>query len=60
MLAMNTIEQRIHDVLETKRQLFNELFSQADTPKDLKLSQKEIFGLFNLSMPDYKQHGKAA
>ncbi len=54
MLAMNTIEQRIHEVLETKRQLFNELFSQTGTPRDLKLSQKEIFGLFNLQSPDYK------
>ncbi len=60
MLTMNTIEQRIHDVLEAKRQLFNELFSQAGTPRDLKLSQKEIFGLFNLNVPDFKPHGKAA
>jgi SNF2 family DNA or RNA helicase len=60
MLAMNTIEQRIHNVLETKRQLVNELFSQAGTPQGLKLSQKEIFGLFNLSVRDFKPHGKAA
>ncbi len=60
MLAMNTIEQRIHDVLEAKRELFNELFSQTETPRGLKLSQKEIFGLFNLNVPDFKPHGKAA
>jgi SNF2 family DNA or RNA helicase len=60
MLAMNTIEQRIHEVLEAKRQLFNELFSQTGTPRDLKLSQKEIFGLFNLNVPAFKPHEKAA
>lgn len=60
MLVMNTIEQRIHNVLEAKRELVAELFSQAGTPQGLKLSQKEIFGLFNLNVRDFKPHGKAA
>ena len=60
MMAMNTIEQRINDILEVKRQLFNELFANTGTPKNLKLSQKEIFGLFNLNVPEFKSHAKAA
>ncbi|MFO0924037.1 MAG: DEAD/DEAH box helicase [Pirellulales bacterium] len=51
MTSMGTIEQRIHDVLEEKRELFNTLFAEAGTPRNLGLSQKEIFGLFNLKMP---------
>ena len=51
MMALNTIEQRIHNVLEEKRQLINTLFEETGTPKGLGLNQKEIFSLFNLSVP---------
>ncbi len=51
MMAANTIEQRIHGVLEEKRALFNQLFADADAPRNTGLSQQEIFGLFNLSTP---------
>jgi SNF2 family DNA or RNA helicase len=52
MMTLDTIEQRIHLVLEEKRQLINTLFEETGTPKGLGLSQKEIFGLFNLSVPE--------
>jgi SNF2 family DNA or RNA helicase len=54
MMAADTIEQRIHDVLEEKRELFNQLFAEADGPRTSGLSQQEIFGLFNLDIPRRK------
>lgn len=55
MMAADTIEQRIHNVLEEKRELFNQLFAEADTgPRNAGLNQQEIFGLFNLSLPRKK------
>lgn len=59
MMSVDTIEQRIHDVLEEKRQLFNSLFADNAAPRNLGLSQKEIFGLFGLSIPTAKNQ-KAA
>ncbi len=38
MMAANTIEQRIHDVLEKKRELFNQLFADSDGPASAGLS----------------------
>jgi hypothetical protein len=51
-LALGTIEERINQVLEEKRELFETILSNADTPKKLGLSQREIFGLFKLHTPD--------
>ena len=51
MMAAETIEQRIHEVLEQKRELFNQLFAEAGSPRTTGLSQQEIFGLFKLSTP---------
>lgn len=56
MMTTGTIEQRIHDVLEQKRHLFNQLFAEAGPPKTVGLSHDEIFGLFNLSVPKAKKH----
>lgn len=56
MIAMNTIEQRIHEVLEQKRELFNQLFAQAGPPRSTGLSQEEIFGLFKLTVPKHKKY----
>jgi SNF2 family DNA or RNA helicase len=56
MIATNTIEQQIHDVLEQKRELFNQLFADAGPPRSSGLSQEEIFGLFKLSVPKHKKH----
>ncbi|TWT81096.1 ATP-dependent helicase HepA [Planctomycetes bacterium CA13] len=52
MLAMNTIEQRIADVLAQKRQMFDTLFSDQAAPVGGgSLSREEIFGLFDLRAP---------
>lgn len=51
MLVAGTIEERIHRVLDEKRELFNSLFAEAGTPSSLGLNQSEIFGLFNLKVP---------
>ena len=56
MMAADTIEQRIHDVLEQKRELFNQLFADAGPPQSAGLTQEEIFGLFNLSIPKPVKH----
>ena len=58
MMAANTIEQRINDVLEKKRELFNQLFADTDAPASAGLSAEEIFGLFNLKPT--KMHKKHA
>ena len=44
----NTIEKRIADVLERKRQLFNELLERNGPPPILGLTEEEIFGLFDI------------
>jgi SNF2 family DNA or RNA helicase len=47
-ITANTIEGRIHDVLEKKRQLFNELIEQNGPPPSLGLNEEDVFGLFNI------------
>ncbi len=56
MLTTGTIEERIHDILEQKRELFNQLFADSTSPRSAGLSQDEIFGLFNLNVPKPKKH----
>lgn len=51
MLTYGTIEQKIAAVLEQKRQIFNELFSDLHEIGSIGLSQSEVFGLFNLKGP---------
>lgn len=46
-VSQNTIEGRIAEVLERKRQLFEELIAQ-NGPPVLGLSEEEIFGLFDV------------
>ncbi len=48
MTSEGTIEERIHDILEEKRQLFETLFSATSGPQNLSLTRDEIFGLFQL------------
>jgi SNF2 family DNA or RNA helicase len=48
-IAQDTIECRIAEVLERKRELFNELVSQNEPPARLGMTEEEIFGLFNLA-----------
>ena len=50
-LALGTIEERINQVLEQKRELFETILSQTNAPTKLGLSQREIFGLFDLRTP---------
>lgn len=51
MLAIGTIEERINQVLEHKREIFNTILSQTGEPASAGLTQGEIFGLFNLRTP---------
>ena len=44
----NTIEGRIAEVLEKKRELFNELIGQNGPPPSLGLTEEDVFGLFDL------------
>ncbi|XZE22587.1 DEAD/DEAH box helicase [Pirellulaceae bacterium SH449] len=55
MMSTETIEERIHNVLEEKRELFQSLFAETGVPRSMGLSQKEIFGLFGLSIPAMKR-----
>jgi SNF2 family DNA or RNA helicase len=54
MIMAGTIEQRIHELLEAKRELFREVLSDTDSPSRRGLSRDEIFGLFDLSTPEGK------
>jgi SNF2 family DNA or RNA helicase len=56
-LSGDTIEQRIADILEAKRKVFNDLLAQADKPAALGLSEDEIFGLFDIkARPKRERH----
>jgi len=57
MLASNTIEQRIADVLDQKREMFDALFADQDgkPPASGGLTKEEIFGLFDLRAPGGKK-----
>jgi SNF2 family DNA or RNA helicase len=50
-LALDTIEQRIDQVLREKRELFDTIFSDVEPRANLGLTQQEIFGLFKLRCP---------
>ena len=54
MIMVGTIEQRIHEILEAKRELFKEILSDGAEPGRRGLSRDEIFGLFNLRTPKGK------
>jgi SNF2 family DNA or RNA helicase len=49
MMAVETIEQRIDEILSQKRELLHTLFAETGSPGNLGLSRQEIFGLFGLS-----------
>ena len=51
MLSLGTIEERINQILQHKRELFDQIIGQTAAPASLGLSQSEIFGLFNLRTP---------
>jgi SNF2 family DNA or RNA helicase len=53
-LTVDTIEQRINQVLTEKRELFDTIFTENAKPPKLGLTQQEIFGLFKLRSPQGK------
>ena len=57
MISSGTIEERIHQVLEEKRELFDMILSHAKGPTKSGLSQEDIFGLFQLKMPTPRMGG---
>ncbi len=50
-LMLDTIEERIDRILQQKRDLFDTIFSAAEPPRRLGLTQAELFGLFDLRCP---------
>ena len=59
MLSVATIEERINEVLEHKREMFAQIIGDHAAPPSLGLSQSEIFGLFNLRTPKGAIHAAA-
>ena len=47
-ISVGTIEERIAEILNQKRALFNEMLETNSTPACLGLSEEEIFGLFDI------------
>lgn len=58
-VAVGTIEQHIDQILQSKREIFDSIFSEAGGQHNLGLTQDEIFGLFELPRAAHKKH-KAA
>jgi SNF2 family DNA or RNA helicase len=54
-ISQGTIEGRIAEVLERKRQLFNELIEQNGSPPSLGLSEDDVFGLFDIQARPRRQ-----
>jgi SNF2 family DNA or RNA helicase len=50
-LAVNTIEQRINEILDRKRELFDTVFGQGISAPTSGLSREEFFSLFDLEPP---------
>ena len=50
-LVLGTIEERINAVLQEKREIFELIFSGAEHCRNMKLTQQQIFGLFDLKCP---------
>ncbi len=47
-VSQGTIEGRIAEILEKKRQLFHDMIGQNGTPPSMGLSEEDIFGLFDV------------
>jgi SNF2 family DNA or RNA helicase len=50
-MTLETIEQRIDQILREKRAIFDTIFSDVEPTHNLGLTQQEIFGLFKLRSP---------
>jgi SNF2 family DNA or RNA helicase len=59
-VSQGTIEERIAEVLERKRQLFNELIAQNGLPPSLGLTEDDIFGLFDIRSRPRRRETPAA
>ncbi len=52
-ISLNTIEERINQILESKREIFDTIFANGQIgPAKLGMTQDEIFSLFNLVTPE--------
>ena len=51
LYASDTIEERIATLLQTKRGLFQDVFGQMVDDEGTKLSDEDLFGLFDLPIP---------
>lgn len=58
-LMMDTIEQRINQILERKRELFGAVFGETIESPSSGLSREEVFALFDLATPGTSQRGAA-
>lgn len=59
LICNNTIEERIEQLLEQKKMLFQEVVDElADIRLERVLSEEELFGLFNLAPPVRSKEGK--
>jgi SNF2 family DNA or RNA helicase len=60
-LTQGTIEQRINQILELKRELFDTIFASGDAPapRNFGMTHDEIFGLFKLQSPKGPIHSAA-
>ncbi len=59
-LTLGTIEERINQILEEKRELFDSVFAASSSPPKQGLSREEIFSLFNLHPPAHGHELPAA
>ncbi len=60
MIMAGTIEEKIHEVLEGKRELFRQILSDNENPPAQRLTQEDIFGLFDLRTPKGKITARVA
>jgi SNF2 family DNA or RNA helicase len=58
-LVIDTIEQRINEILKRKRELFDTVFHESTSSPRGGLSREEVFSLFDLAAP-VPQAGEAA
>ena len=50
-VSLDSIEERIDEILTQKRQLFDAVLADTEMPASAGLSQADIFGLFDLKVP---------
>ncbi len=59
LICSNTIEERIEQLLEKKKMLFQEVIDElTDVQLERVFSEEELFGLFNLTPPVRSKEGK--